>query len=160
MNTLRPEQNGRHFADDISKLLHLENFDWTSFLKIQLVITQHCCRWWLVARSATSHYLNQWWPSSQTNISVTRHQYFHEVFCGTLRISSPGIQMAVTRISCSGQPSMNHQWRRPVGSRFLVLWMEYQRNRGMYAPVSQVMGLTTTHCLQDSTQPCSDHGIR
>ena len=68
-NTLRPRQNGRHFADDMFKSISLnENvcefrlkFLWSLFLRVQLTIIQHCFRSWLGAVQATSHYLNQWW---------------------------------------------------------------------------------------------------
>ena len=68
VNTLRPRQNGRHFADDIFKCIFLnENvwigliFNWSLFLWFELTIFQHWYRWWLGAEQATTHYLNQWW---------------------------------------------------------------------------------------------------
>ena len=36
-------------------------FHYTLFLRFQLTIFQHWCRWWLGADKATNHYLNQWW---------------------------------------------------------------------------------------------------
>ena len=36
-------------------------FHWSLFLRIQLTILHHWCRWWLGAVHGTSHYLNQWW---------------------------------------------------------------------------------------------------
>ena len=47
-------------------------FHWSSLLRVQLTIIQHCFRWWLGAEVATSHYLNQWWPLYPMNICVTR----------------------------------------------------------------------------------------
>ena len=54
--TLRPRQNGRHFADDIFKCIFL-----TKILGSQLTIFQHWFRKWLGADQATSRCLNQWW---------------------------------------------------------------------------------------------------
>ena len=50
-------------------------FHWSLFLKVQFTIFQHWFRQWLGAEQATSHYLNQWWPSSMTHICVTRPQW-------------------------------------------------------------------------------------
>ena len=68
INTLRPRQNGRHFADDNFKCLFLNENVWNSIKislkfvrKVQLTIFQHWFRWWLGADQATSHYLNQLW---------------------------------------------------------------------------------------------------
>ena len=68
VNTLRPRQHGRHFADDTFKCIFLnENvwmpikFHWNLFLRVQLTIFHHWFRYWLGAVQATSHYLNQWW---------------------------------------------------------------------------------------------------
>ena len=38
-------------------------------------IGQHCCRHWLGAEQATSHYLHQCWPSYQTLYGVTMISY-------------------------------------------------------------------------------------
>ena len=45
-------------------------FDWSLFQLVQLTIIQNWFRKWLVACSATSHYLNQWWPKLLTHICV------------------------------------------------------------------------------------------
>ena len=50
-------------------------FHWSLFLKVQLTIFHHWFRQWLGGEQATSHYLNQWWPSSTTHICVTRPQW-------------------------------------------------------------------------------------
>ena len=47
-------------------------FHWSLFLRVQLTIFQHCFRLWLGADQATSHYLNQCWPSSLTLICGAR----------------------------------------------------------------------------------------
>ena len=68
VNTLRPRQNGRHFADDTFKCIFLKENVRISIkislkfvLRVQLIMFQHCFRLWLGADQATSHYLNQWW---------------------------------------------------------------------------------------------------
>ena len=47
-------------------------FRWSWFLRVQLTKSQHWFRKWLGADQATSHYLNQWWPTSLTHICGTR----------------------------------------------------------------------------------------
>ena len=68
VNTLRPGQNGRHVADDISNAfscmiigLTWLKFHWSLFPRVQLLINQHWFRQWLGTCSVPSHYLNQWW---------------------------------------------------------------------------------------------------
>ena len=46
-------------------------FHWSLFLTIQLTIFLHWFRWWLGAKQATSHYLNQWCPRLPMDICVT-----------------------------------------------------------------------------------------
>ena len=83
INTLRPRQNGHHFAYDIFKriflnenyLIFLFEFYLNIFPGAQLSICHHWFRWWLGADQATNHYLNQWWPSLLTHICVTRPQW-------------------------------------------------------------------------------------
>ena len=53
------------------------------FLRVQFTIFQHWFREWLGADQATSHYLNQWWPSSTTPICVTRPQWVNHYGCKT-----------------------------------------------------------------------------
>ena len=50
-------------------------FHWSLFPKVHLTIFQHWFRKWLGAEQATSHYLNQWWPSSMMHICFTRPQW-------------------------------------------------------------------------------------
>ena len=47
-------------------------FHWSLFLRVQLTISQHWFREWFGAGQVTSHYLNQCWPSSLTDIFGTR----------------------------------------------------------------------------------------
>ena len=68
LNTLRPRQNGRHFADDTCKCIFLNQmleirliFHWSLFLRVEFTILHHWFTLWLGAYQATSHYLNQWW---------------------------------------------------------------------------------------------------
>ena len=62
-NTLRPRQNGRHFADDVFKCIFLNENVWI-LLKISLKFVpkgriNNIPS--LVQIKATSHYLSQWW---------------------------------------------------------------------------------------------------
>ena len=71
LNTLRPRQNCRHFADDMLKSIFLNDwmkmyefcvrFHWNLFLRFEFTIFQLWFRWWLGTYQATSHYLNQLW---------------------------------------------------------------------------------------------------
>ena len=66
VNTLRPKQNGHHFADDTFKpwikMLEIRLiFHWSLFQRVKSTILHHWFRLWLDADQATSHYLNQWW---------------------------------------------------------------------------------------------------
>ena len=81
-----PEQNGRHFAEDIYERtfqnknycisLFWFKFQWSWFLmffiqnSLELIPigpidkgSANCSAWWLGAEQVTSHYLKQWWPS-------------------------------------------------------------------------------------------------
>ena len=58
-NTLRPRQNGRHFADDIFKWIFLNENVWTSIIiSLKFVPRGPISN---IPDQATSHYLNQWW---------------------------------------------------------------------------------------------------
>ena len=66
------------FSNAISWMKMFEfqlKFHWSLFSTVKLTIFQHWFRQWLAAEQATSHYLNQWWPSSTTHICVTRPQW-------------------------------------------------------------------------------------
>ena len=63
---LRPEQNGRYFADNIFNFCILG-----LFLRVQLTASQHWFRCWLGGEQVTSHYLIQCWSSSLTNVCIS-----------------------------------------------------------------------------------------
>ena len=75
-NTLRPRQIGWHFADSfkciflIKKYESCFKFHWELFPMVQLMILQHWFREWLGADQATSHHVNQWWPSLLMHVCV------------------------------------------------------------------------------------------
>ena len=77
-NLSPPGQNGhhvgrRHFSNAFSwkkMIKFLFKFHWNLFPWVQLTISQHWFSKWLGAEQATSHLLNQWWPSLMTNIFV------------------------------------------------------------------------------------------
>ena len=68
VNTMKPIQNGRHFADDIFKCIFLNQNVWIS-LNISLKFVSKgpinnipaLIQIMVWCRQATSHYLNQWW---------------------------------------------------------------------------------------------------
>ena len=73
-NTLGPRENSRHFAGDIFKCISLKKIVvfWLKFhllSKFRFAIFQHWFRFG--AEQATSHYLNQWWPSLRTHECIT-----------------------------------------------------------------------------------------
>ena len=81
-NTLRLGQNGCHFPDKIFKCIFLNESVWIS-IRMSLEFVPKVPRnnipalvqimaWCL---QATSHYLNQWWPSLPTHICITRPQW-------------------------------------------------------------------------------------
>ena len=47
-------------------------FHWSLFLRVQFPISELWFRKWLGTKQATSHYLNQWWPSLLMHIYVTQ----------------------------------------------------------------------------------------
>ena len=81
LNKPWPEQNGCYFADNIFKCIFVKQnvfwfeFHWNLLLRIQVTITLQWSRWWLHAELATHHYLNQWWLTSLTCLSVTKLQW-------------------------------------------------------------------------------------
>ena len=81
LNALGTRQNGRHFADDISKYICINSwgfFQWRFsdsgqnffeiFRRVRLATSQYGLRWWLSAE----HYLSQCWLNSLTHICVSR----------------------------------------------------------------------------------------
>ena len=83
----RPEQKGHAFADDISKWIFF-NENYCIMIQISLksfffrvsltTIRHHWVRRWLGVKLATSHYLNQWWPSLLTHICVTQPKWIKQ----------------------------------------------------------------------------------
>ena len=66
-NSFPPEQNGRHFPDDIFKCIFMNGkFHRSLIPRVQLIKIQH----WF--KEATNHYLNQNWPSSPMHICDTK----------------------------------------------------------------------------------------
>ena len=73
INLFPPEQNSRHFPDDIFKCIFMNGkfvfrfeFHRSLIPRVQLIIIQH----WF--EEATNHYLNQCWPNSPTHICDTK----------------------------------------------------------------------------------------
>ena len=50
-------------------------FHQSLLLRFELTIFQLRFRYWLGANQATSHYLNEWWPSLQTHMCITQPQW-------------------------------------------------------------------------------------
>ena len=73
-------------------------FHWSVFLRVQLTISQRWFRWWLGADQATSHYLNQCWPSSLTHICSTRGRWVN-----TLRLRQNVCHFAHDSFKCTFQ---------------------------------------------------------
>ena len=79
INASPPEQNGRHFADDIFRCIFVNEIHCIS-IKISLgsvpksPIDNHPALVWIMAwhQIGANHYLNQCWPSSPTHICGTR----------------------------------------------------------------------------------------
>ena len=82
--TLRVRQHGRHFPDDIYRCIFLSENIWISIqISLKFVpkgpinnipsLVQMMA--WRPTGQATSHYLNQWWPSLLLHICVTQPQW-------------------------------------------------------------------------------------
>ena len=85
INSFPPGQNGRHFADDMFEPIFVnENvrisftFPWNLSLRVLLIINQHWFRKGFIAYSASSNYLNQYCPSSLTDIYGTRRRWVNK----------------------------------------------------------------------------------
>ena len=77
INTLRPNKmpdilQTTNMSDIFSWMKIVSKFHWSLFLKVQWTIWQSWFRLRLDANQKPSHYLNQWWQSLLTHISVTR----------------------------------------------------------------------------------------
>ena len=78
-NSSPPGQKSSHFTDHSFKCIFMNSkrflfqfvFHWCLLLRVQLTLWQHWSRSWLVACPATSHDLNQCWPSSPTHMCGT-----------------------------------------------------------------------------------------
>ena len=56
-------------------------FPWSSSLMVQLAMSQHWFKYWLGTEQATSHYLNQCWPSSPMHIcGITRVRWVNSLW--------------------------------------------------------------------------------
>ena len=62
-----------HFINE--KCVSSIQFHWSSYLRVHLTACQHWFRLWLGVEEATSHYLNQCWPSLPTQICGTRRRW-------------------------------------------------------------------------------------
>ena len=74
-NVLRLEQNGKHFGDIFFECIFLEFFFFSFdsnftglFPTAQLTVDKHWFRYWLGTEQVTSHYLNQQWSSSLSDL--------------------------------------------------------------------------------------------
>ena len=80
---------------------------------VQLIVGQYWFRWWLGAEQATSHYLNQHWPSSLTHICDTRGRWVNSLWSSDIiwwhKLSSSWAQV---KACCLTTPShyMNQCW--------------------------------------------------
>ena len=75
LNSSFPGQNKGKIANNFSVISSLwlavtVFFHWCLFLDVWLMINRHWLRWWLGTEQATSHYLNQWWPSSASDAYI------------------------------------------------------------------------------------------
>ena len=106
INTLRPRQNGRHFADDIFKCIFLNENVWipikislSLFLRVQLTISQHWFRLWLGADQPLSGPMMVRLP---THIFVTRPQWVNVFIwwiCNTLVSPACHLELRLSDIS-------------------------------------------------------------
>ena len=83
VNTLRPGQNGRHFANDIFKRIFWNKnycisieISLNPIIQFPIINIPPLVKIMAWRRQATSHFLNQSWPSWLTHICVTRPQWF------------------------------------------------------------------------------------
>ena len=78
LSTLRPKQNGHHFAADIFrfivflKIVYFCHYFTAIYWWESLTICQHWFRWWLGAEQVPSDYLNEWWSISLTHLWITQ----------------------------------------------------------------------------------------
>ena len=159
-NTFWREQNGRHITDDISKCIFLKKnvciFIQISpkFLpRVQSTICHHWIKQWLVAYSAKSHNLNQWWPSSLPHISITRPQYVNN-----MKHAHHWYRKYTSQVLCQQFPG--GQCRFDWFDRGKWLYFNWTRlmavsNDCTYAGVSRVLDLIYTYRFWFSIGTCS-----
>ena len=118
LNTLRPRQNARHFADDIFKCIFSNENAWIPIAEGPIKNIPAFIQIWLVAFSVPSNYLNQYWHRLPTHICVIRPQWvkpvvvylfrnpnqnatifmrenvFQDVYCKMSEVSCSGINMS------------------------------------------------------------------
>ena len=100
VNSYPPEQNGKITISQViilnafswmkSFVFWLE-FHWILFPRVQLTTNQHWFRQWLGAEQATSHYLNQCWRDSLTDICGIRRRRVNSRRAAIPREISPAI---------------------------------------------------------------------
>ena len=81
-------------------------FHWNMFPGVQLTISQHWFRKWLVAYQATIHYLDQWWPSSLMHTCSTRGRWIKMLFV-TLHV----LALYADSTSINVNDFRNHTWK-------------------------------------------------
>ena len=101
-------------------------FHWSLLLKVQLTISQHWFRNWLGAKQATSHYLNQCWPSSLMHICGTRGSWFNSSCWLIWKSDTHRFHLRVPGLHTSGSdlttwkgtriisPAMADRWHAPL----------------------------------------------
>ena len=103
-------------------------FHWSLFLRVQLTIFQHWFRWWLGAQQATSHYLNQWWPSSTKNICVTRPQWVNSILFLNTAHNTSTKRGKCHHCNCLYITEVTENWSKSFNSRgwFNIKIQSYQ----------------------------------
>ena len=103
-NTFRPRQSGDHFSRGHFQMHFCEwkcqlwlIFLWILFLRAQFIISGHWFGWWLGTKQATSHYLNQWWPSLLTHICVSGPQCVRSIK-QTVSLQMPLLSVTYMRV--------------------------------------------------------------
>ena len=76
---------------------------WNMFQKAQLRMVLHRFKQWLGTWQATSHYLNQWWPSLVTHICISWPQWFKSLAPGGCDSNFKSIIFIIQSSSLSGE---------------------------------------------------------
>ena len=109
-------------------------FHWSLFLRFQWTITQHWFRWWLGAKWATSHYLNQCWANSLTHICALggdelilklHYPALSSQWRVLFTIATPSHQNVQTLWALDRRSGVTHVTPQPLSrcSPILVLWI-------------------------------------